>query len=71
VLERAVALAASIAVNPPEGVEAVKALVNAGIGQSLEAGWRAEFAVMAESMAAAQASGAAIFPEKSSRSASG
>jgi enoyl-CoA hydratase/carnithine racemase len=42
VVDAALDMAAMIAANPPEGAQAVKALVNAGLGRSLKAGFEAE-----------------------------
>ena len=59
--EAAVEMAAAMAANPPEGVQAVKALVNAGAGRTLEAGYQAEYDWMLEHMGPTPKAGAELF----------
>ena len=47
VVPEAVEMAAAIAANPAAGTRAVKALVNAGVGRSLESAFRSESSLMA------------------------
>lgn len=57
----AMALAREIASKSPTGVEAVKALVDASIGQSIEQGWQAEHDHVLQSLSQQQKGGAQVF----------
>jgi enoyl-CoA hydratase/carnithine racemase len=61
VLDAALEMAAMIAANPPEGVEAVKSLVDAGLGGPLQAGYQAEHDWMIQHMRHAGHSGSDVF----------
>jgi enoyl-CoA hydratase/carnithine racemase len=61
VLEAALELAAAIAANPAEGVQAAKMLINAGVGRSLEAAYQAEQDWMTARLGAVAKSGDAVF----------
>jgi enoyl-CoA hydratase/carnithine racemase len=61
VIDAALAMASTIASNPPEGVEAVKALVDGGFGGSLKAGHQAEHDWMIDHMAHSARTGADVF----------
>jgi enoyl-CoA hydratase/carnithine racemase len=61
VLDAAVAMAAMIAANPPEGVEAVKALVDGGFGGGLAAGYHAEHDWMIDHMGQSARPGSDVF----------
>jgi enoyl-CoA hydratase/carnithine racemase len=57
----ALALASTIAAHPPEGIERIKQLVDAGRGRSPRDGWRAEHEWMLASFGSAQRGGGAVF----------
>lgn len=59
--EAALDMAAMIAANPPAGVMGVKALVNAAAGQSLQAGYQAEYDWMQAHLGPASIPGAEVF----------
>lgn len=61
VLDAAIETASLIAANPPEGVEAVKALINNAVGGSLEAGYQAEHDWMIAHMRHSGRGGADVF----------
>ncbi len=61
VLEAALAMAAAIAANPAEGVQAAKMLINAGLGRSLEAAYQAEQDWIIARMEAMAKGGDAVF----------
>jgi len=61
VVDAAVDMAAMMAANPSEGVEAVKALINGSLGGSLEAGYQAEFDWMIAHMGPSARTGADLF----------
>ena len=61
VLDAAVDMAAMIAANPSEGVEAVKTLVDGSFGGSLAAGYQAEHEWMIKHMAHSAKSGSDVF----------
>lgn len=65
VVDEALEIASAIAANPPEGPQWVKKLVNANIGQSYEAGYRAEHFAM--STALRPKGGADVFDSFNSR----
>ncbi|MDE2435951.1 MAG: enoyl-CoA hydratase/isomerase family protein [Sphingomonadales bacterium] len=60
-LDSAIALASEIAGKQPDGVMAIKALVNASQGASIEEGWRAEHEAMLEAFGELNHSGAMVF----------
>jgi enoyl-CoA hydratase/carnithine racemase len=61
VLEAALDMAAAMAANPSEGVQAVKALINASLGRSLEAACQAEQAWMTARSGTLAKAGDALF----------
>jgi len=61
VLAAAQDMAAAVSANPADGVQAVKALVNASLGRSLEAAYLAEQEWMTARMAAVAKGGDALF----------
>jgi enoyl-CoA hydratase/carnithine racemase len=61
VLAAALDMAAAIAANAPEGVQAVKALINASLGRSLHAAYQAEQDWMTARMGAMAQGGDAVF----------
>jgi len=61
VLESAMDMAGAMAANPAEGVQAVKALINAGAGRSLEAAYQAEQDWMTARMGRMEQGGDALF----------
>jgi enoyl-CoA hydratase/carnithine racemase len=61
VLAGALDMAGAMAANPAEGVQAVKALINAGLGRSLEAAYQAEQDWMTARMARMTQGGEALF----------
>ncbi len=60
-LDAAVEVASLIAANPPEGVEAVKALINGAMSSSLQAGYQAEHDWMIDHMRRSGRGGADVF----------
>jgi enoyl-CoA hydratase/carnithine racemase len=61
VLAAALDMAAAMAANPPEGVQAVKALINASLGRSLEAAYQAEQDWVAARLGGLAKGGDAVF----------
>jgi 2-(1,2-epoxy-1,2-dihydrophenyl)acetyl-CoA isomerase len=61
VVEAAIAMAATIAANPAEGVQGVKALVNGSLGHTLQQAYDAEFDWMVHHMAPSGRGGADLF----------